>query len=323
MKRFLLSFLVLTALLGCRATNHPKKITPDNLHEIVSYLASDSLKGRQSGSKGAELSATYIENYFKTIGIKPYYKSYRDNFKIKDSLDAFNVIGVLEGTDPILKNEIVMLSAHYDHIGEGKSITKFGGRLTDIDSIANGANDNASGTATVLALAKYFANAKNNKRTLMFVLFSGEEFGLLGSKHLAERLKYEHFNLYTMVNFEMMGIPFTDNRGYDVFLTGYDLSNMGEKMNAYKGSNFVGFSEASKRYHLFRGSDNYSFYEVFKVPCHTIASCDLTNYDYYHHVDDEANKQDYKYMANVANKLVPAIEAMANSKTHEIKMNDE
>jgi len=318
----LLSLLAVLIVIGCEATHKPKSITPKEMNEIVAFLASDSLKGRRAGSEGIDLSANYIEDYFRTIEIKPYYKTYRDDFKI-DSLEAFNVIGVLEGNDPALKNEVVMLSAHYDHIGEGKSIKRFKGRLTAVDSIANGANDNASGTAMVMALAKHFGKERNNKRTLMFVLFTGEEFGLLGSKHLAKRLKEEGLNLYTMINFEMLGVPFNDNRDYDVFLSGYDLSNMAEKINDYSTSTVLGKSDVAVKYHLFKRSDNYSFYSAFKVPCQTISSCDMTNYDFYHHVDDETDKLDYKHMANVANTLIPAIEAMANSKTREIKMNDE
>lgn len=322
MRRCFFLLVILLISLGCNAANDPRKITADELHDIVNYLASDSLKGRRAGTEGIDEAATYAGNYFKANGIKPYYQTYRDNFKI-DSLNAYNVIGVLEGADPALKNEIVMLSAHYDHIGQGKLITKFGGRLTDVDSIANGANDNASGTAMVLALAKHFAKAKNNKRTLMFVLFSGEEFGVKGSTHLSERLKNEGINLYTMINFEMMGVPFTDGRNYEVFLTGYDLSNMAEKINNYSASNVVGKSEVAVKYQLFKRSDNYPFYAEFNVPCQTISSCDMTNYDFYHHVDDEADKQDYNHMAHVANTLIPAIMSICNSETQEIKMYNE
>ena len=322
MRRFQLLLLVIFVAFGCRAAHKPESISAEEMKTIVTYLASDNLKGRVTGSKGIETAATYIEDYLKTSGIKPYYKTYRDTFKI-DSIEAFNVVGVLTGSDPKLKNEVVILSAHYDHIGEGKSIKKFKGQLTDMDSIANGANDNASGTAVVLALAKHFANTKDNKRTLMFMLFSGEEFGVKGSTHLSERLKNEGLNLYTMINFEMMGVPFMDDRGYDVFLTGYDLSNMAEKMDAYSDSNVIGKSEIAVQSNLFKRSDNYPFYTTFKVPCQTISSCDMTNYDYYHHVDDEADKLDYEHMANVANKLVPAIEGISNSKTKEITMNDE
>lgn len=321
-KQFLFLFVMLIGL-GCIATNDPENISPEEIHRVVNYLSSDSLKGRRAGSEGIDLAATYIETYFKSNGVKPYYKTYRDDFRIKDSLQAYNVIGILEGTDPKLKNEIVILSAHYDHIGQGESIKRFKGKLTDVDSIANGANDNASGTAMVMALAKHFAKAKDNKRTLMFALFSGEEFGLKGSTHLSERLKNESVNLYIMINFEMMGVPFTDSRDYDVFLTGYNLSNMAEKINTYSSSNVLGKSNFAVKYNLFKRSDNHPFYMAFGVPCQTISSCDMTNYDFYHHVDDEADKLDYNHMAHVANALIPAIKRICNSETKEIKMYNE
>ncbi len=314
--------LLLIATLGCKATNDPKNISPNDLYEIVNHLAADSLTGRRAGSEGIDFAATYIENYFHSIGVQPYYSTYRDNFKI-GSLDAFNVIGVLEGTNPLLKQEVVILSAHYDHIGVGQSIKKFGGRLTDVDSLANGANDNASGVATVLSLAKHFAAEKNQSRTIMFVLFAGEEFGLVGSNHLSERLKNEGLNLYTLINFEMMGVPFTDGRDYDVFLSGFELSNMAEKINLYSSSNVLGKSEVAVKYQLFKRSDNYPFYVAFNVPCQTISSCDMTNYDFYHHADDEADKLNYEHMAKVVNTLIPAVGTIANSPTKEIRMNEE
>lgn len=314
MKKFFLFLMVIVAF-NCKATNDRDTITTDEMSSIVSFLASDELQGRDTGSVGIETAGKYIEDYFKAIGIKPYYDTYRDPYKIKD-IDAFNVIGVLEGHDPVLKNEVVILGAHFDHIGY--RVKPFEG-----DSIGNGANDDASGTATVMALAKRLAKLNNNKRTIMFALYSGEEMGLLGSKHLAQRLKSENCNLYTMLNFEMLGVPFTDNRGYDVFLTGYELSNMAAKINDYIGFNFAGKSDVAVKYQLFKRSDNYSFYNEFKLPCQTISSCDLTNYEFTHHADDEADKMDYIHMASVVNKLVPAIEAIANSETKEIKLNDE
>jgi Zn-dependent M28 family amino/carboxypeptidase len=322
MRRFSLLIILIFVLFGFKSSHDPAYITADEMNNLINFLASDDLKGRKAGSEGIEVSATFMENYFKNLGVKPYFETYRDTFKI-NTVEAFNVVGVLEGTDAVLKNEFIILSAHYDHIGEGELIKKFGGRLTEIDSIANGANDNASGTATVLALAKHFSIKKSNKRTIMFVLFAGEEFGMLGSKHLAERLKLENMNLYTMINFEMLGVPFTDGRDYDVFLTGYDLSNMADKMNSYSGTKVVGQSEVAVKYQLFKRSDNYAFYEAFKLPSQTISSCDLTNFDFYHHVDDEADKMDYEHMASVSNKLIPIIEGVCNSETQEIKMNDE
>ena len=155
----------------------------------------------------------------------------------------------------------------------------------------------------------------------MFALFSAEEMGLLGSKHLSNKLKNQNLDLYTMLNFEMIGVPFPD-RDYIAFVSGYELSNMADKINEYSSSNLIGFSEKSKEFQLFKQSDNYTFYKDFKLPCQTISSCDLSNYDYYHHVDDEADKMDYKHMANLINKLIPAIETMSNTPTKEIKMHE-
>ncbi|WP_231928726.1 hypothetical protein [Formosa sp. Hel1_31_208] len=75
-----------------------------------------------------------------------------------------------------------------------------------------------------------------------------------------------------------------------------------------------------KKYNLFRQSDNYAFYKEFKLPCHTVSSCDLSNYDYYHHADDEIDKLDYEHMASLINAVIPAIETMSNTETKEIIM---
>ncbi len=306
---------------NAKPTSETITITSNQVKDIVSFLASDETQGRKTGSEGIEKSATYIESKFQEFGVKPYFETYRDNFKI-DSIDAYNVVGFLEGNDEKLKEEVIILGAHYDHIGSGKEIFKYKGRLFENDSIGNGANDNAAGTSAVMAMAKYFAAKNNNKRSIMFVLFSAEEWGLLGSKHLAKKLKNQNLDLYTMVNFEMIGVPLKD-RDYEAFVSGYDLSNMASKMNEYVGSNLIGFSEIAKKYHLFKASDNYAFYKEFKLPCQSISSCDLTNFDYYHHVDDEIDKLDYEFMANLINKIIPAVEKMANTPTKEIVMYEE
>ncbi len=321
MKKLILLFVAIS-IFSCKAKqeNHQVKtgenisITASEVKETVSFLASDDQMGRGTGSVGIDVSANYIEKQLKEFGVKPYYDTYRDHFKVQE-MDAYNVVGFLEGTDATLKNEIIIIGAHYDHIG-----TK--AKMVASDSIANGANDNAAGTSSVLAMARYFGAKKSNKRSLMFVLFSAEEMGLLGSKHLANRLKDENANLYTVVNMEMIGVPFKD-RDYVAFLTGYGKSNMAEKINAYVGANFLGESEVAKQYNLFKASDNYPFYDVFKMPSHTISSCDLSNYDFYHHVGDEIDKLDYDHMASLINQLIPGIEKMSNTATQEIKMHDE
>ncbi|MEY8847401.1 M20/M25/M40 family metallo-hydrolase [Psychroserpens sp. XS_ASV72] len=307
-------FIAVLLFVGCKkdAEGESITITSNELKETVAYLSSNELQGRRTGSDGIDKAATYIEDQFNSYGVVPYFESFRSQFAI-DSLNAFNVVGYLEGKDETLKNEFIIIGAHYDHIGFGRPVAN--------DSIANGANDNATGTAAVLAMAKYFAAKKNNKRSIMFALFTAEEMGLLGSKHLAETLKAKNLDLYTLINFEMVGVPLKD-LDYTAFVTGYELSNMGEKMNAYLNQeNYFGASEVSKKYQLFRRSDNYPFYSEFKVPSHTISSCDLTNFDYYHHVDDEIEEMDFEFMATLINQTIPAVERMANSETKEIQMN--
>ena len=316
MKNIVFVFVALL-IFSCNAQEKevakPIKISADGVKDVVTFLASDDIEGRDTGSEGIDEAATYVEEQLKSFGVKPFYETYRDNFKAKEQ-DAFNVVGYLEGTDAKLKDEVVIIGAHYDHIG-------YRSKPVENDSIGNGANDNATGTATVLAMAKYFGARKNNKRTIVFALFSAEEMGLLGSKHLAKRMKNENVNLYTMINFEMMGVPFTD-RDYQAMISGYDLSNMAEVLNKHAGNKVFGRSEVAVKYNLFKRSDNYPFYEEFKVPAQTLSSCDLTNFDFYHHVDDEADKMDYKFMASIINDMMPAVEGMINAETQEIKMNE-
>ena len=132
-------------------------------------------------------------------------------------------------------------------------------------------------------------------------------------------LKTENVDLYTLLNFEMIGVPLID-KDYLAFLTGYELSNMAEKINETTKMNLVGASEISKKYQLFKRSDNYPFYEQFNLPCQSVSTCDMENFEYYHHTEDEAEKMDYEHMASFINNMIPAIEAMTNSETKEIKM---
>ncbi|RAJ13503.1 M28 family peptidase [Olleya aquimaris] len=287
-------------------------VTSQEIKDIVSFLADDNLKGRNTGTEGINEAADYVESKFKSYGLKPYFDTFRDHFTVQD-MDAYNVVGYLEGNDATLKDQFIVIGAHYDHIGKSK--------IVENDSIANGANDNAAGTSGVLALAKYFGAKKTNKRSLLFVTFSAEEKGLLGSAHLAKKLKDNNFNMYTMINLEMIGVPFKD-RDYIAFVTGYDVSNIADKMNDYSGKKVIGYSEVSKKYNLFRQSDNFAFYKEFNLPCHTISSCDLSNYDYYHHVDDEADKLDYDHMVNLINSIIPGLEKMTNTPSKEIVLNE-
>ncbi len=305
MKRILM-FSLLALFVACGSMEKSVK-------ESMEYLASDELGGRATGSEGIEKAAVYIENYFKKNNIQPYFETYRDTFKLKDII-GYNVVGVIEGNDPQLKNEYVILGGHYDHIGEAKEVNG--------DKIANGANDDASGTVAAMEFAKHFAKTKTNKRSILVTLYSAEEMGLKGSAHLAKRLKEEGLNAYTMINFEMIGVP----RAAEVsmaYMTGYKRSNFAETLNKYAGEKVVGLFPRAEQYRLFMRSDNYPFFKEFNMPAHAISTFDFTNFDYYHHVDDEADKMDYAHMTSFIEKMIPALEGMMNAPTKEVVLKDE
>ncbi|MDX1752543.1 MAG: M20/M25/M40 family metallo-hydrolase [Salinimicrobium sediminis] len=284
-------------------------ILEEEVAAALRYLSSDELEGRETGTEGIEKAAQYIEGVFEEHDLLPFFDTYRHNFTIQET-QGFNLVGMVEGTDPELKDEFIIIGAHYDHVGLEEAV--------EGDEIANGANDNASGTTAVLELAKYFA-ARPQKRSILFTLFSAEEMGLVGAKELAKSLKAEGIDLYTMFNIEMIGVPMK-GRAYKAYLTGYDASNLAEKFNEYAGENVLGFLPEAKQYSLFQRSDNYPFYQEFNIPAQTISTFDFTNYPYYHHVDDEFELMDTAHMEELIEAVIPGLIKMANTPEKEIKL---
>ena len=282
----------------------------ENVAKTLKYLTSDDLEGRDSGSKGIEKAAVFLENILKENGVKPYFKTYRDTLSNFDK-PAYNIVGYIEGNDAKLKNEFVIIGAHYDHIGRIKAVNN--------DDIGNGANDNASGTTAVTEVMKYYAKNKTNKRSLIFVFFSAEEKGLLGSKHLAKKLKGQNMDLYFMFNYEMIGVKM-DREDMLLYLTGFGKSNMAQTMNDYAGEKMIGYIPAETQYQLFRASDNYPFYTEFDIPAQTVSTFDFENFQFYHQPDDEFELMDTKHITNVINKTIPVLEKMMNAEMKEIQM---
>ncbi|MDI1256529.1 MAG: M20/M25/M40 family metallo-hydrolase [Flavobacterium sp.] len=310
-KIILLSAILFFNFASSQTKSTTYKVKESDVATNLKTLTSDAMEGREAGTPGIEKAAVFLENYFKSISVKSYFSTYRDTLTTF-SKTTCNIVGYIEGNDPVLKNEFVVLGGHYDHIG----ITD---EAVNGDKINNGANDDASGVTAVLEMARYFSQSKSNKRSILFVCFSGEEKGLLGSKSLAKKLKKKNFNLYTMLNFEMIGVPMA--RDYTAYITGFDKSNMAAKINEYAGNNLIGFLEAEKSYELFSRSDNYSFYNEFRVPSQTVCTFDFENFEFYHQPGDEFEKMDIPHMTSFIQKMVPVVEKMTNSTTKEIKLN--
>jgi len=237
MKRQLFSFLLLLSFVFSVSAQKTQVKTNDrvegNLRRHIEYLASEKLEGRRTGEPGAKLAANYIAKQFAAVGLKKGVKekngkaSYLQPFSftpVKNphgpssdtaasspakSYDAMNVIGILPGTDPILKNEAIVIGAHYDHLGYGGA----GSLAANSKEIHYGADDNASGVAAIIELARQFAGrnphgskgAASNKRTLIFIAFSGEEEGLFGSKFYVDNPVFPLDKTVAMINLDMVG----------------------------------------------------------------------------------------------------------------------
>lgn len=262
-----------------------KFIQLEETRDILFTLASDEMKGRETASGGYQLAASFVTNFFEENGIEPFYPAYKDSLQTKE-VWSYNLVGRIGSFDN--EKPTILIGAHLDHIGVNEENQE--------DSIFNGANDNASGSTAVLQIAEFLA-AKEWNQNIIVALFADEEKGLRGAAHLAERLKEEGVSLAYMVNFEMLGATLTTGEN-QVYMTGYNLSDMPEKMNAY-APEFVQFLPEAKQYNLFRRSDNYSFYTIHNIPAQTVSTFDFKNYDYYHKAGDEAEKLDVANMNRV------------------------
>ena len=283
-------FFVVTILSSCATKTTTldevqKFIQLEETRDILFTLASDEMKGRETTSGGYQLAANFVTNFFEENGIEPFYPAYKDSLQTKE-VWSYNLVGRIGSFDN--EKPTILIGAHLDHIGVNEENQE--------DPIFNGANDNATGSTAVLQIAKFLATKQWNQNILV-ALFADEEKGLRGAAHLAERLKEEGISLAYMVNFEMLGATLTTGEN-QVYMTGYNLSDMPQIMNAY-APEFVQFLPEAKQYNLFRRSDNYSFYKIHNIPAQTLSTFDFKNYDFYHKAGDEAEKLDVANMNRV------------------------
>jgi hypothetical protein len=175
-------------------------ITTEELKRHVDVLADDTFEGRQAGSRGGAAAANYLAKAFEAGGLAPagdgqsYFHGFNGNCR--------NILGLLEGSDPQRKREVIVVGAHYDHVGYGRS----GNSLGPIGYIHNGADDNASGTAAVLEMIDAVKQLPvHPKRSLLFALWDAEEDGLIGSRHWVARPTVPLDRLAFYFNLDMVG----------------------------------------------------------------------------------------------------------------------
>ena len=197
-----------------------------------------------------------------------------------------NVVGVLPGKSK--KDEYVIFSGHYDHLGIGKP--------ENGDSIYNGANDDAAGTTGVIMLAKYFATVKNNERTIVFAAFTAEESGGFGSQYFSRQ--FDADKVMAMFNIEMIGTESKWGKN-SAYITGYEKTNMGEILaKDLKGTNFTFYPDPYPTQQLFYRSDNATLARL-GVPAHTISTSKMDVEPHYHKLTDHIETLDMENMAQV------------------------
>ncbi|ADY53659.1 peptidase M28 [Pseudopedobacter saltans DSM 12145] len=286
------TLILLSAILSCKGQSSEPIVDIKETQRILKTLASDDMRGRNVlVPEDINRAAMFIAKEFAKIGLKgfegdtSYYQEFEKRYKGR-RLNLKNVIGVLPGKKR--PNEFVVFSAHYDHIGILPAIGQ--------DSIANGADDNASGVSAMIQLAKIFKNQNANERTLLFVAFTGEEVGFWGSEYFSDKVNAK--NIVAMLNLEMIGkeSKFGKNTAY---ITGFRFSDLGKIMqNHLKNTKFMLYEDPYTTQQLFYRSDNMPLVKK-GIPAHTLSTVQINKDETYHTVKDEVEQLDVDNIAGV------------------------
>jgi hypothetical protein len=278
----------------------------------IKFLSADRLDGRLTGSPGADTAAAYLARRFEAVGLQPAAGGWFQNFPIaRDApvaqhahvagLVGRNVIGVLPGRDPVLRNEAVIVGAHYDHLGLG------GFGSLDPDStgkVHNGADDNASGAAMLIEIAQRLA-ATRPARTVVFIAFSGEELGLLGSSYYVKQPVYPLATTLAMVNLDMVGRLRHKRLIVYGSQTAREFPALLDSLNWYAGMDLKAQGDG------YGPSDQSSFYAAGRPVLHFFT--DL--HEDYHRTTDDWQKINVEGFGQVATLVTGAVTALANRTT--------
>jgi len=283
-------------------------ITAEQLREHVEFLASDEMAGRATPSPELDHAARYIADELAAAGAQPLpgASGYEQRFPcgglLSDATSA-NVLAYLPGRDPELADEAVFVTAHYDHIGVAED---------GEDTIYNGANDNASGVAVTLALARHL-RGRALGRSVVFVAFCGEELGLNGSAHYVDAPLWPLERTRTVVNLEMLGRA-EPSTPITAWITGHELSTFGAFFATHADATRVRFVSGMEigpvEGDAFARSDNYPF-ATAGIVAHSISTGKLDAY--YHAANDEAASLDYERMATIANAIGDVVVELART----------
>lgn len=292
----------------------------------LTALADDSMEGRRTGTAGGARAARYIAGRMAALGLQPagddgylqtvpLARSARagrrgarlllidgpgaDTFPPERRLHSANVVGLIPGSDPTLRDQAVVIAAHYDHLGIGAPVNG--------DSIYNGADDDASGVVAVLEIARALEAGPAPRRTVLLMATTGEELGLLGTRYYLQHPVVPLAHTVAELEVEMIARPDSLAGGAGrAWLTGYDRSTMGRMLHDH-GIPIV--ADPRPAQHFFQRSDNIAFARL-GIPAHTLSTFNL--HRDYHRPSDEVSRVDFPHMTAVIEAAIRAVRLLAD-----------
>ena len=281
----------------------------------MEFLAGDELRGRGSGTQDEHRAAMFAAAQFEKLGMAPggdgggfvqrvalpeqfpdWVRQRLRRFEQVPRTETWNAVGILRGTAS--PEEAVLLTAHLDHLGVG---------LGSGDMIYNGADDDASGTTAVLALAKALAAGVRPRRTIVFALFGAEELGGYGSAGFLARPPVPLGEIVANLEFEMIGRADPLLRTDQVYLTGYERTNLGPEL-ARHGAKLVADPHPAENF--FTRSDNFALARM-GIVAQTVSSYGL--HKDYHRPSDELGGIDFAHLTEVITRMVEPVRWLAES----------
>jgi hypothetical protein len=310
-------------------TSGERAVGEADVRASLSVLAADSMQGRMTGTPGAGRAARFIAAELRRYGVEPAYaasaegdsayyqrvplarqgpqgaitlltsRTALDTVPASRRVSDVNVVGMVRGANPELRDEAIIVGAHYDHVGVGRAV---GG-----DSIYNGADDDASGVVTVLEVARALASGPPPARTVIFLLTTGEEVGLLGTRWYIQDPVVPLERTVADLQVEMVGRPDPAAGGAgSAWLTGYARSTIGRDLAA-AGIPIIDDPRPDQGF--FQRSDNIA-YACVGIPAHTLSSFGL--HADYHTPDDEVERIDMEHLTSVVEAAVGAVRTLAD-----------
>lgn len=287
------------------------------VHSDMRFLASNALEGRGSGTRNEHLAALFAASLFEDFGLAPGGNDgYLQKAPLPDPLpppvlrmlkgfeqvprrSTWNAIGILRGRDPGMRSQVVLLTAHLDHLGIGPAV--------DGDDIYNGADDDSSGVTAVLELARLFTHGQRPRRTIIFALFGSEEIGGFGNRYFLRHPPAPLGDIVANLEFEMIGRPDPLVPRGKLWLTGYNRSDLGPVLAAH-GAPLV--ADPRPRQRFFERSDNYDLAK-HGIIAQTVSSFGL--YKEYHQPSDDLSRIDFPHLDQAIQAMARPILWLANT----------